>query len=211
MADLAAQDSAESDDIAAFLESLTTEQWDAPTLCEQWRVRDVVGHLVSTYELGPVRIVGAIVRNRFSPDRAIAGIAIERGSQATPDELVAAWRARRPGGLGKLIPAAGLFYDHFVHHQDMRRPLGLHRDIPRERLLALLDLAPGWGGGIRSRQRARGLRLVAPDVDWSHGDGPEVRGPSEALLMALAGRPTALAELEGDGLAILTPRVSSGA
>ncbi|MGE0305800.1 MAG: maleylpyruvate isomerase N-terminal domain-containing protein, partial [Acidimicrobiia bacterium] len=31
--------------LADFLDSLTSEQWDAPSLCARWRVRDVLGHL----------------------------------------------------------------------------------------------------------------------------------------------------------------------
>ena len=49
------------------------------------------------------------------------------------------------------------------------------------------------------RGRTRGLRLVATDIDWSHGGGPEVRGPGEALLMAMAGRGDALKDLSGPG------------
>ena len=89
----------------------------------------------------------------------------------------------------------------------MRRPLGMPRVIPPDRLIALLDVAPAYGG-FRSKQRARGLRLEATDVDWSFGSGPEVHGPAEALLMALSGRPVALAELAGDGVPTLTARVN---
>jgi hypothetical protein len=53
----------------------------------------------------------------------------------------------------------------------------------------------------------RGLRLVATDLDWSHGSGPEVRGPGEALMVALAGRPLALAALAGDGVDVLELRL----
>jgi hypothetical protein len=51
------------------------------------------------------------------------------------------------------------------------------------------------------------VRLIATDVDWSHGKGPEVRGPGEALLMVMAGRPDALRDLDGPGLAILSSHV----
>jgi hypothetical protein len=51
--------------------------------------------------------------------------------------------------------------------------------------------------------QARGVRLVATDLDWSHGNGPEVRGSGEALLMAMAGRPAALDDLDGPGKAKL--------
>jgi hypothetical protein len=60
---------------------------------------------------------------------------------------------------------------------------------------------------IRGAWRARGVRLVATDVDWSHGRGPEVRGPGEALLMIMAGRPDALADLDGPGVVTVASRV----
>ena len=59
---------------------------------------------------------------------------------------------------------------------------------------------------IRGAWRVRGVQLVATDVDWAYGKGPEVRGPGEALLMAMAGRPAALDDLDGPGKAKLTQR-----
>ena len=38
---------AERTDLADFLATLTPEQWEAPSLCEGWRVRDVVAHVMS--------------------------------------------------------------------------------------------------------------------------------------------------------------------
>src|SRR6266550_4118824 len=68
-----------------------------------------------------------------------------------------------------------------IHQQDVRRPLGIHRTVPDERLLVVLDFALTRAGGgatlASSRKRARGLRLVATDLAWSAGAGPEVRGP----------------------------------
>ena len=32
-------------DLAAVLAGLTPEQWDAPSLCTGWRVREVAAHL----------------------------------------------------------------------------------------------------------------------------------------------------------------------
>ena len=52
-----------------------------------------------------------------------------------------------------------------------------------------------------------GLRLEATDIGWNLGDGPLVKGPGEALIMSLTGRP-ALSELEGDGLETLTQRLA---
>ena len=58
-----------------------------------------------------------------------------------------------------------------------------------------------------SRRRSKGLRLVAPDIGWWAGTGPEVRGPGEAILMALNGRADALQDLTGDGTSVLTERI----
>jgi hypothetical protein len=48
--------------------------------------------------------------------------------------------------------------------------------------------------------------LVATDAEWSTGAGPEVSGPVEALLMAVAGRSVAVADLSGDGVDALVAR-----
>jgi len=50
---------------------------------------------------------------------------------------------------------------------------------------------------------------VAADVGWQHGDGPEVTGPGEALLMAMTGRRDSLAELSGPGQPTLASRISA--
>jgi hypothetical protein len=59
----------------------------------------------------------------------------------------------------------------------------------------------------RGAKRARGVRLIATDLDWVHGDGPEVTGPGEALIMAMAARPDALNQLTGPGKAFLAQRI----
>jgi len=49
---LLAQD--ERADLADFLACRTPEQWEAPTLCSEWRVRDVVAPIISFDDLGLV-------------------------------------------------------------------------------------------------------------------------------------------------------------
>ena len=47
----------------------------------------------------------------------------------------------------------------------------------------------------------RGRRLVATDLDWSRGSGPEVEGKSLDLLLFVANRRQVLPCLEGPGVA----------
>jgi uncharacterized protein (TIGR03083 family) len=42
-------------DMAAFLGTLSPRQWQAPTLCGNWQVRDVVAHVISYDELTRLR------------------------------------------------------------------------------------------------------------------------------------------------------------
>jgi len=79
--------------------------------------------------------------------------------------------------------------------------------IPEHRLVPVLTFSLG-APTLPSQGNARGLRLVATDVDWSTGHGPVVTGPGEALLMALAGRSDALGELDGPGALTLADRIA---
>lgn len=94
--------------------------------------------------------------------------------------------------------------DHLVHQQDIRRPLGLPRTIDPERLRLVLDHPDPFA---QPRRYARGLRLVATDLEWERGDGPPVHGPGEALALAMVGRAAVLDELDGDGVELLRLRI----
>jgi hypothetical protein len=59
-----------------------------------------------------------------------------------------------------------------------------------------------------AKKRIAGLQLTATDMDWSHGHGPEVTGPAEALVVMMAGRLVAFDDLSGGGTADLASRLS---
>jgi uncharacterized protein (TIGR03083 family) len=109
-----------------------------------------------------------------------------------------------PAALGGRV---GLV-ETLIHHQDIRRALGRPRTIPPERLLPALRLAM-FAPDIAGPWRTRGVRLVATDLRFAAGVGPQVRGPAEALLMAIAGRRGVVGELSGPGQAKLADRIGS--
>jgi uncharacterized protein (TIGR03083 family) len=154
-----------------------------------------------------------VARRGFNVPRASRVESIAFGSSHSGKELAAIFKdihtqnIRR--GISKVIKAEEGLVDHLIHHQDIRRPLGLPRTIPADRLVAALALVPGLGGFVGAKKRVAGLRLVAVDVDWTHGDGPEVRGTGEAILLAASGRPVVLPELEGDGVEVLRARLTA--
>ncbi|GAA4693958.1 maleylpyruvate isomerase family mycothiol-dependent enzyme [Pseudonocardia yuanmonensis] len=197
---------AERAEITDLLASLTPEQWKAPTLCEDWRVRDVVAHMFSYDELGTIGLIRRFARGRFTRGGPNA-LGLADYADRSPDELVALARAhQRPRGLTAGFGGRIALTDGTIHHQDIRRPLGLPRHLPAERLAVVLEFAR-TAPTIGARKRIRGLTLTATDLDWTTGEGPEVSGPGEALLMALAGRRGITGDLSGPGLPELAERI----
>ena len=196
----------ERTDLAEFLATLTPEQWDAPTLCALWRVRDVVAHVYSYEELGFGRLAARMLRAGLNGDRASA-IGVAEHSSKSPQELVAIARDHiQPKGLTSMMGGRIALTDGMIHHQDIRRPFGLPREIPGDRLIAALDMAKS-APTIKASPRIKSLALRATDVDWSTGDGPMVEGTGEALLMAIAGRRGIVSELTGPGVSTLAERI----
>lgn len=197
---------AERLEFADLLEGLTPDQWSAPTLCEHWRVRDVVAHILSYEGLPPAALARRFAAGRLRTDR-INALAVAALAGTSPDELVAMLRRHAtPTGLGAGFGGRIALTDNMIHQQDVRRPLGLPRVVAADRLRVALDFAR-WAPLIRGAWRARGVRLVADDLDWAAGRGPEVRGGGEALLVMMAGRRDALGDLSGPGVDRLAARV----
>lgn len=195
----------ERQDFADLLSQLAPGQWDQASLCERWRVRDVVAHVVSYDELKPWAVVRRMARAGFIPTRA-NDIGAAEYAVRTPGQLTELMRACIPprgltAGFGGMIALV----DGMIHQQDIRRPLGIPRDIPPQRLRAVLDYSLKVPA-VRGARRTRGVRLIATDMDWTHGEGPEVTGPAEALLMIMAARPDALNQLSGPGKTTLAQR-----
>jgi uncharacterized protein (TIGR03083 family) len=115
----------------------------------------------------------------------------------------------RPAGLPAVNGGFIALADGVIHHQDIRRALGIPRTVPPDRLRAALPIA-AKAPTLPSKSNVKGLKLVASDVDWVHGEGSEIRGPGEAMLMAMTGRPDALDDLTGPGVPELAARIRSG-
>jgi uncharacterized protein (TIGR03083 family) len=196
----------EREEFAELLEGLTPQQWESPTLCEQWRVRDVVAHVIGYDPLSRIQLMRRMAKGLVTRGGANA-VGVADYADKSPEELTALVRQYAvPRGLTSGFGGRIALTDGMIHQQDIRRPLGLPRTIPAESLRTALDFTK-FAPRILGAVRARGVRLVASDVDWSYGRGPEVRGPGEALLMAMAGRRVALDDLDGPGKAKLAQHI----
>ena len=195
----------ETADLAEFVSGLPDAQWDHDSLCEGWRVRDVIGHMCVGHTSSMASILVEVLKYKGDIDAGSAVASVEFADEHTPAELAeiitAVARDHTRKGIARVIPVKTAFTDHLVHHQDMRRPLGRLREIPEERLIAALDsLFTSMGGSMPAKKRLKGLRVTATDVGWTKGEGPELRGPAEAIVLASLGREAVLSDLEGDGV-----------
>jgi hypothetical protein len=88
-----------------------------------------------------------------------------------------------------------------VHGADALRPLGLDVQASADDASPVLDAY--WRIGRLAFHAApqKGRHLIATDLDWSRGKGPEVKGTAMDLLLLLANRRQVLRCLEGPGLA----------
>jgi uncharacterized protein (TIGR03083 family) len=197
---------AERTDLADFLATLTPEQWEVPSLCDGWRVRDVVAHVMSFDGVSAVGMFRRAIRARFVH---VNQVAVDELASSSTEQLLHQLRGHlRPQGLATTFGGRLALLDVTIHHQDIRRPLGMPRQIPAERLRWVLGDSvrspelPGW-------RLARGVRLAPTDLDWSHGSGPEITGPAEAMLMAITGRASAIGELAGPGQPVVARRLTA--
>jgi uncharacterized protein (TIGR03083 family) len=199
---------AERKDNVALLEGLSPEQWDVASLCGEWRVRDVAAHMSAGANIQPLHFMRLLASNGFNFNKANAAEAVERGSGNT---IAIVEQYRQTIGSRKKPPgtkAVTVLNDMVVHGQDIRRPLGISRAIAEDRVRSSLDFVKGSGWPYGAKKRVAGLRLEATDMDWTHGEGPVVRGTGEALLMILNGRADALKDVDGPGKDLLAARMS---
>jgi uncharacterized protein (TIGR03083 family) len=208
MADFRDLASAERRDLLALARDLDDAEWEAPSLCEHWSVREVVAHVLSYDERSRLGTAALFLRGGMRPGR-VNDLALRDYEEHSPAELVALLeRCEVPRGLPAAMGAGIALADGLIHQQDVRRPLGRQRAVPADRLRAVLDIAL-TAPTLPARSLRRGLRLEATDLDWAAGDGELVQGPGESVLMAVAGRADALPELSGPGALVLAGRVGS--
>jgi uncharacterized protein (TIGR03083 family) len=194
---------AERKALAADLDGLSEKQWDSPSLCEGWTVRDVLAHMTGTAEMTPGKFFAKIISSGFSLTKLQAKD-IQR-VEATGDTL-AAFKAAMGNTGAPPGPTMTWLGETLVHGDDIRRPLGIKYDYPAEAAAAVADSYKTSNLVMGAKKRIAGLKLVATDTNWSHGEGPEVTGKMIDLLMALAGRKAAVSSLSGEGAATLQAR-----
>lgn len=186
--------------LGGILQTLDAAEWHVPSVCPGWTVKDVMAHAIAHPQHHLRTLVPAMVRGRF--DLARAGLIDgQRRGRAPVDDILRQFEvyadARR---LPPMTTPYEALVDTLVHTQDALRPLGRSHDMPPEAAAAGVERSMAVHQKMFGHPVA-GLRLVATDIDWSHGSGPEVRAPIQEVLLLVTGRAAAADLVEGDGAA----------
>ncbi|MEU0478375.1 maleylpyruvate isomerase family mycothiol-dependent enzyme [Streptosporangium sp. NPDC006013] len=183
---------------ADLLAALRPEQWDAPTLCDGWRVREVVAHTTMPFRTSLGRTLLELVKARGDVNRMADRCARRDAAGLPPERLLASLRDNvahpwTPPGGG----VRGALAHDVIHGLDITVGLGLDRQVPPERVAMVL-------AGMRPKNIAffgtdlAGVTLRATDLDWSHGEGTPLRGLAQDLLLVLCGRRLPPGRLTGE-------------
>ncbi|MEH1011809.1 maleylpyruvate isomerase family mycothiol-dependent enzyme [Micromonospora sp. CPCC 206060] len=179
---------AERGEQADLLAALRADQWDAPTLCDGWRVREVVAHTTMPFRTSLGRTVRELVQARGDVNRMADRTARRDAAELSTGQLLAALRDNvthpwTPPGGG----VHGALSHDVIHGLDITVGLGLERRVPLDRIVLVLS-------GMRERNirffgaDLDGVRLQATDLDWAHGTGVPLHGLAQDLLLVLCGR-----------------------
>jgi len=191
--------------LATDLSTLDAGAWDTPSLCEGWTVRDVLAHMTATAKVSAASFFPKLIGSGFSLSKMQQkDIAVERGTTAADTlnrfKAIVGSTTHPPG------PTDTWLGETIVHAEDIRRALGVRHDYATDAAVRVADFYKGSNLVIGAKKRVEGVTLRATDTSWTHGTGPEVAGPIVSLVMAMAGRKAALADLTGDGVSVLASR-----
>jgi uncharacterized protein (TIGR03083 family) len=198
---------AERQSLADLFDELDPAEWETPSLCVGWRVRDVAAHLTLS-QTGVLDALVGLVRaggnlNRMIRDSARRQAALPTTGYAPLLRAMAGSRRTAPG-VTHLEP----LIDVLVHGQDITVPLGRPRPMPPAAAVAAASRVWPNLWPFRAQRRLPGFTFTATDADFSAGHGARVEGPIGTILLLLTGRPAALVRLSGPGMAELTARLS---
>lgn len=186
--DVRTEIAAERSELADVLDTLTEQQWDAPTLCKGWRVRDVVAHMSMGFRYSFGSTALELARSGGNLHRMTDRLARRDASVLMPHELATALRdnAHHPwkppvGGL-----AAALGHD-VIHGLDITVALRLGRQVPPQRLRIVLEtVRPSTLRFFRAH--LDDVELRATELEWTYGRGTPVARPAQELLLLAYGR-----------------------
>jgi uncharacterized protein (TIGR03083 family) len=190
--------------LADLLEGAPGDVWEAPSLCEKWRTREVVAHvtMAARYD-GPAFMAElAAVGGNFT---RLSDTVASRDGALPVATLLADLRspvlhAWQPPGGG----AEAALTHCVIHALDIVEAVPLPRRVPDASVRAVLALVASVDAPNLFGLDLRHVELRADDLDWSSGSGALVTGPAQALALVACGRLLPPGCLQGEAAPLFT-------
>jgi uncharacterized protein (TIGR03083 family) len=182
--------------LADVLVSIAPTDWDRPSLCEGWRIKEVIAHLTMPARYDQDAFMAELRAHGFDFSSLSNAIA-DRDGRLPTDRLVADLRSET---LQRWTPpdggSRGALNHVVVHGLDVTTALDVARPADEAVIHVLDDLT---GGAVHEHFGVdlAGRRLEATDLEWSWGAGPTLRGPATALVLVLTGRRAGYERVDG--------------
>jgi len=196
---------AQRDELAAVLTGLPASDWDQPTLCAGWRVREAVAHVTMPFRYSRRRFVLELAKSRGRFNEMADRVARRDAARMSPAELADAVTSNvghpwRPPGGG----FEGALAHDVIHGLDITVPLGIDLPIPEERLRRVLPASTADRSVAFFGADLAGIEFRASDLDWTLGSGTPLSGTAADLLLAVCGRKLPAGRLAGEPAARFT-------
>jgi uncharacterized protein (TIGR03083 family) len=198
MDDIRKMIAAERGALASVLADLPPRMWDSPTLCDAWRVREVVAHITMPFRYSGPRFMLELARSRGRFNVMSDRVARRDAQSLSPAQLTTALRDNvqhpwKPPGGGYL----GALNHDVIHGLDITVPLGIDRRVPADTMSVVM-------ANITTAKTLRyfgvdltGISLQATDLDWTYGSGAPLLGSAQDLALVLSGRKLPASRLGG--------------
>jgi uncharacterized protein (TIGR03083 family) len=180
---------AQRGELAQVLAGLPAASWDAPTLCDGWRVREVVAHITMPFRYSGRRFMLELAKSRGNFNamadrcarRDAAALSVSELAEALASNVNHPWQPPGGGQLGALT-------HDMIHGLDITEALGLGLRVPADRLgVVLPNLVTPKSLKFFGTELA-GVQLQATDTGWVFGSGKAITGTAQDLALLLCGR-----------------------
>ena len=183
--------------LADLLERQQPPVWDAPSLCEGWRTREVVAHVTmpARYDgpafMAELEAAGGdfTTLSNTVAERDGALPAAHSSPTCAPTSLHG-WEPPGGGAEGALT--------HCIIHRSTRRGRAAGPPVPDGRSGAVLALVADAARPNLFGTDLSGVELRADDLEWSYGLRRMPCGPAQVLALVACGRLLPAARLGGE-------------
>lgn len=174
--------------LADLLDGRSDADWDTPSLCEGWRVREVVAHMTMPAHYDEASFMAELQADNFEFERLSKRIAA-RDANLSIEDLIASLRSET---LHHWIPPGGdehgALNHAVIHSLDITVPLSAPRCATDDAIRIVLDDLTRGGVHAHFGTEIGGRSFAATDIAWSFGSGTAISGTAADLALSLCGR-----------------------